>query len=101
MAPHSAATARRHKSTTSPHLPTAATPSHTATTPSSSQRGAKKLRAKGAPVHVTASKAKAVHHTWRYIVGGIVVILIGVAVAALLTKRRRDVGALERSGDSG
>jgi hypothetical protein len=81
-------------------MPTAATPSHRATTRSSSERPAKKLRAKGAPVQVTASKAKAVDHTWRYIVGGIVVILISVVVAALLTKRRRDGGALEPSGDS-
>jgi len=67
-----------------------------------------KLRAKGAPAQVeksakkAASKAKAVHHTLRYIAGGIVVILIGVLVAVLLVnRRRRGQGVPEPSGDSG
>jgi uncharacterized membrane protein YidH (DUF202 family) len=48
------------------------------------------------------SKAKAVHHTLRYIAGGIVVILVGVVVAVLLAKRCRPYrGVPKPSGDSG
>jgi hypothetical protein len=53
---------------------------------------AAQLRAKGVAVTVTKKKkpvAKAVHHTLRYIAGGIVVIVIGVVVAVLLVDRRR------------
>ena len=60
------------------------------------------LRAKGVPVTVEKRKkpvAKAIHHTLRYIAGGIVVIVIGVVVAVLLVDRRRklDQAATDQS----
>ena len=42
----------------------------------------------GRPVPARTSTARAVHHTLRYIVGGILVFVIGV-VAVLLTRRQR------------
>ncbi len=53
---------------------------------------AAKLEAKGVPVSIEKTKAKAkaaVHHTLRYIAGGIVVLVIVVVAAVLLVDRRR------------
>jgi hypothetical protein len=53
---------------------------------------AAKLLAKGVPVTIEKKTAKpktAVHHTLRYIAGGIVVVVIVVVVAVLLVDRRR------------
>jgi ATP-dependent Zn protease len=53
---------------------------------------AAKLLAKGVPVTIEKKKAKpktAVHHTLRYIAGGIVVVVFVVVVAVLLVDRRR------------
>jgi hypothetical protein len=87
-APHTAATTPHPSGATAPHT----TPSHsTATTPSQTETTTKK----------TGSKAKAVHHTLRYIAGGIVVILIGVLAGILLVNRRRHFRGLPKpSGDS-
>jgi hypothetical protein len=68
---------------------------------------AAELRVKGPSAQTaenqrTASKAKAADHTLRYIAGGIVAILVGILVAALLVKRRRQYqGAPAPSGDAG
>jgi hypothetical protein len=61
---------------------------------------AAKLRAKGVPVAVEKRKVatKAVHHTLRYIAGGIVVIVIVVVAAVLLVDRRRKLGAAAGAG---
>jgi hypothetical protein len=58
--------------------------------------------ADGARVVIAKAKPKAaakpVHHTLRYIAGGIVVVVIIVVVAVLLVDRRRKLG--EEAGDS-
>ena len=61
---------------------------------------AAQLRAKGVAVTVQKkAKAvkKAVHHTLRYIAGGIAVLVIAVVIAVLLVDRRRKLG--EGAGD--
>jgi ATP-dependent Zn protease len=71
-------------------------------------RLAAELRANGASTQIeektqkTGTKAKATHHTLRYIAGGIAVVLVGMLVAALFVKRRRQYqGAPAPSGDAG
>jgi hypothetical protein len=53
-------------------------------------------RADGTPVAVSVSKSKAaakpVHHTLRYVAGGILVLVIVVVAAVLLVDRRRKLG---------
>jgi ATP-dependent Zn protease len=59
---------------------------------------AAQLSARGVPVAVEKSKAKAkpVHHTLRYIAGGILVVVILAILAVLLIGRRRNIaGALD------
>jgi hypothetical protein len=59
-------------------------------------------RADGTPVAVSVSKPKAaakpVHHTLRYVAGGILVLVIIVVAAVLLVDRRRKLG--EEGGDT-
>jgi 4-amino-4-deoxy-L-arabinose transferase-like glycosyltransferase len=59
------------------------------------------LEAKGVPVSIEKHKAKAapVHHTLRYIAGGILVIVILAILAVLLVGRRRNLGQGE--GEAG
>lgn len=59
-------------------------------------------RADGTPVAVSVTKtktaAKPVHHTLRYVAGGILVLVIIVVAAVLLVDRRRKLG--EEGGDT-
>jgi hypothetical protein len=65
-------------------------------TPSEQARLIAMARADGTRVTVATVKPKAaakpVHHTLRYIAGGIVVVVIVVVVAVLLVDRRRKLG---------
>ncbi len=66
-------------------------------------RLASQLAAKSVTVAVLKPKVKAkpaVHHTLRYIAGGILVIVILAILAVLLIGRRRDVGAAAKPLDS-
>ncbi len=60
-------------------------------------------RADGTPVAVSVAKtktaAKPVHHTLRYVAGGILVLVIIVVAAVLLVDRRRKLGE-EGGGDT-
>jgi cell division protein ZapA (FtsZ GTPase activity inhibitor) len=60
-------------------------------------------RADGTPVAVSVTKTKAaakpVHHTLRYVAGGILVLVIIVVAAVLLLDRRRKLGE-EGGGDT-
>jgi hypothetical protein len=59
------------------------------------------LEAKGVPVAVEKKAKKAtpaVHHTLRYVAGGILVLVIIVVAAVLLVDRRRKLG--EEGGDT-
>jgi hypothetical protein len=59
------------------------------------------LEAKGVPVTVEKKAKKAtpaVHHTLRYVAGGILVLVIIVVAAVLLVDRRRKLG--EEGGDT-
>lgn len=58
------------------------------------------IRAKGVSVKVVEHKPPAVHHTLRYIAGGILVIVILAILAVLLIGRRRNLADGE-SGESG
>jgi hypothetical protein len=61
------------------------------------------LEAKGVPVSIERHKTKAapVHHTLRYIAGGILVIVILAILAVLLIGRRRNLAQGEGEGDPG
>jgi hypothetical protein len=65
---------------------------------------AAQLAAKGVPVAVEKSRAKAkpVHHTLRYIAGGILVVVILAILAVLLMGRRRSIaGGADAPGAGG
>jgi ATP-dependent Zn protease len=62
---------------------------------------AAQLRAKGATVKVKShKKVSAVHHTLRYIAGGIVVVIILVILVVLLIGRRRNLVESEAGASS-